>query len=183
MMAVMTSLHLALPELIESLSSAPQSPRDEGTVDLIVVRTAEDLRETPRQVDLSSSHGVEADHWSKGRYASKPEMQLSLINSTVLDLVAAGDHSRWPLAGDNLVVDLDLSHANLPAGTRMAVGSAVIEISPKAHLGCAKFSARYGSEAREFVNLGDGPDRRLRGAYATVVTDGVVTVGDTISKT
>ena len=179
----MTTLHLPLEELAAALTAIPGSPRDNGTVDLIVVRPADDLRETPGQVMLSTANGVEDDHWSKGRYASKPEMQLSLINSGVLDVVASGDRSRWALAGDNLVVDLDLSHENLPAGTRLAVGTAVIEISATAHRGCAKFSERYGIQAREFVNQGDGPERRLRGAYATVVTDGVVTVGDSISKT
>jgi MOSC domain-containing protein YiiM len=183
MMTVMTSLHLPLEELAAGLGALPPSPADHGTLDLIVVRAAEDVRETPDRVSLSSRFGVADDHWSRGRYASKPEMQLSLINTGVLDLVAAGDRSRWPLAGDNLVVDLDLSHANLPVGTRLAIGSSVIEISAKAHRGCAKFSARYESQAREFVNLGDGPDRRLRGAYATVVEDGEVTVGDLISKT
>lgn len=179
----MTSLHLSSEDLAAGLISIPKSPRDDGTVELIVVRPEDDVRETPHQVMLSSARGVEDDHWLKGRYASQPEMQLSLINSGVLDLVAGGDRSRWAQAGDNLVVDLDLSQENLPAGTRLEVGSAVIAISAKAHRACAKFSERYGTEAREFVNLGNGPELRLRGAYATIVSDGLVTVGDRISKT
>ena len=104
------------------------------------------------------------------------------MNAHVLDLIA-GTRTRWPLAGDNLVVDLDLSRESLPPGTRLAIGTAVIEISETAHRGCAKFSARFREAAREFVNRGDGPERRLRRVDATVVQDGTVSLGHVIKRT
>ena len=178
----MTIDHLDLTSLTERAKTLAASPTDGGAVEMIVVRTGDGIRETPGSIVLSPAGGVTGDHWSQGRYATMPEMQVSLINSHVLDLVAGGDRSRWPLAGDNLVVDLDLHVDNLPAGARLAVGDAVLEISEKPHRGCAKFEARYGSDARSFVNLGDGPERRLRGVYATVVKDGTVRVGDHLTK-
>ena len=83
--------------------------------------------------------------------SANPDAQLTLMNARVVALVA-GERERWPLAGDQLYVDLDLSADNLPPGTRLAVGSAVIEVTPEPHTGCAKFSARFGSEALRFVN-------------------------------
>ena len=94
----------------------------------------------------------------------------------------AGDRERWPLAGDQLYVDLDLSVDNLPAGTRLAVGEAVLEMTAEPHTGCGKFSARFGSEAIKFVNKSPGRELRLRGVNARVVTPGTVRVGDAVAK-
>ena len=95
---------------------------------------------------------------------------------------STGSRERWPLAGDQLYVDLDLSVENLPAGTRLAVGDAVVEITPEPHTGCAKFSARFGTDALKFVNKPPGRELRLRGVNARVVTPGTVRPGDAISK-
>lgn len=178
----MKTLHLDLATLSDGLARLPESPSAEGTVELLVVRTGDGVRETPESIALSPGSGVDGDHWAQGRYSTMPELQVSLINRQVLDLIAGGARDRWALAGDNLVVDFDLSIANLPAGSRVEVGGVVLEISEKPHRGCAKFEARYGPDARTFVNLGDGPDRRLRGVYTSVVSPGTVTVGDRIAK-
>jgi MOSC domain-containing protein YiiM len=94
--------------------------------------------------------------------------------------VAGADRERWSLAGDQLIVDFDLSEANCPAGTQLAIGTAVIEVTTKPHNGCAKFADRYGIEAARWIN--SRKDLRLRGICAVVVEPGEVSTGDTIHK-
>jgi MOSC domain-containing protein YiiM len=106
-------------------------------------------------------------------------MQLNLMNARAIDLIAGGK-SRWHLAGDQLFVDLDLSGTNLPPGTRLAIGSAVIEVTAVPHTGCKKFTARFGLEAMKFVNSPVGRELNLRGINAKVVTGGTIVVGDRI---
>lgn len=112
----------------------------------------------------------------------RPDIQICLANSLVLDLLSAGDRERWALAGDNLIVDLDLSRQSLSTGQQLALGSAVIEITEPAHLGCRRFAERYGAEALAWVNSAEGQRLRLRGIYAKVVVDGEVAVGDVIRR-
>lgn len=169
---------LAAEDLAHRAEGLTPSPRDRGSVDMIVVRTSEDERATPPTIALSSEHGVVGDRWDTG--SRNPETQVTLINTRVLNLVATSQRDKWPLAGDNFVVDLDLGEDNLPPGTRLHLGSATLEISTMPHRGCAKFSARYGRAALRFVNL--IPELRRRGVYATVVSDGEVSIGDTIEK-
>ena len=147
---------------------------------MIVRRPAEDERETVDVGQLDPEVGLVGDNWSQ---RGEPHLgaQLTLINSRVLDAVA-GKRDRWPLAGDQIVVDLDLSKENLPSGTRLKVGEAEVEISAVPHTGCAKFAARYGREGLRFVNVGDGRERRFRGVYATVIEGGSFSVGDKITK-
>jgi MOSC domain-containing protein YiiM len=109
-------------------------------------------------------------------------MQLTLMSARVVDLVAAGAKERWALAGDQIYVDLDISVENLPAGTRLALGAAVIEVTPEPHTGCAKFHARFGADAHRFVNAKQHRHLRLRGLNAKVVEGGTVAPGDTIRK-
>ena len=110
-----------------------------------------------------------------------PDVQICIMNSRCIDLIA-DDRSRWALAGDNLFIDLDLRPQNLPAGTRLAIGSAVLEITDTPHTGCAKFVERFGQAAVVFVNGPQGKAQRRRGVYARVVRDGKVTVGETVTK-
>lgn len=110
-----------------------------------------------------------------------PDVQICIMNSRCISLIAR-KRDNWPPAGDNLFIDLDLSPENLPAGQRLAVGSAIIEVTDVPHAGCAKFIERYGRDACVFVNTGEGKKLRLRGIYAKVVRDGVVTVADRVTK-
>jgi hypothetical protein len=174
-------------ELAAGLPLILESPAATGTVELIVRRPAENEREVLDEGVLDLELGLVGDVWLARGSRSRPDgsanplAQLTLMNARTADLVT-GSRERWPLAGDQLYVDLDLSIENLPAGTRLAVGEAVVEITEEPHTGCAKFSARFGSDALKFVNKSPGRELRLRGDNACVVTPGAVRSGDTISK-
>ncbi|HUY73016.1 MAG TPA: MOSC domain-containing protein [Candidatus Dormibacteraeota bacterium] len=176
-----------LTRLEAALDHIRRAPADNGTVELIVRRPAEDQREVLEEAWLDLQDGLEGDTW-RARGSSRtpdgapdPEAQLTLMNARSTAAVA-GDRERWPLAGDQLYVDFDLSIANLPAGSRVQLGSAVIEFSEAPHTGCAKFSARFGNDAQRFVNTPTGRELRLRGANCRVVVAGRVRRGDPIRK-
>ena len=173
--------HRSLDDLNHAYSKLEAPPTEIGAVEMLVVRTNDGERAEVESATLSSAEGVSGDHWSRGGYADRPDIQVTLINSGVLDIIA-GDRDRWALAGDNLVVDWDIGESNLPAGTRFEVGTAILEISEEPHTGCAKFSKRYGPDALRFVNLGQGPAMRFRGVYASVIRDGEVKTGDKVKK-
>jgi MOSC domain-containing protein YiiM len=163
-----------------------ESPAREGTVELVVRRPAEGEREVLEEGLLDAEHGLAGDDWlARGhrRKGGPPPLgtQLTLMNARVIALIA-GDRERWPLAGDQLYVDLDLSVDNLPPGAQLEVGTAVVEVSDVPHTGCAKFTERFGSAAIRFVNGQSGRAIRLRGLNARVVENGVVKPGDTIRK-
>ena len=176
-----------MDELGAGLDEIRRSPAEEGTVELIVRRPAENEREVLEEGTLDLAEGLVGDMWRVRGSRSTPDgspnplAQLTLQNARLAALVA-GERERWPLAGDQLYVDLDLGVDNLPPGTRLAVGSAVIEITAPPHTGCAKFSARFGSDALRFVNSQAGRELRLRGVNARVVEGGVVRPGDAVRK-
>jgi len=179
--------HLTAVELTAGLPEVRRSPTDNGPVVMIVVRPDRDLRELPHAIEVSPESGLAGDRWVRhctrklpdGRL--NPDTQLTLMNSRAAALIA-GPEERWPLAGDNLIVDLDLSVANLPTGQRLRVGGAVLEITAQPHLGCTKFNARFGADALALVNSPAGKELRLRGVNAMVVTAGWVRTGDRISR-
>jgi hypothetical protein len=179
--------HRTTPELEAALAEVRQAPADDGTVDLIVRRPATGEREILDEGALDLAEGLVGDNWRQrgSRHtpdgAAEPDRQLNVINARLSRLVAV-DPERRALAGDQLHLDLDLSVANLPPGTRLAVGSAVIEVTEPPHLGCAKFVERFGREAMRFVNSPIGRELRLRGMNARVVVAGTVRPGDTVTK-
>jgi hypothetical protein len=179
--------HLSWDELAAGLPEIHESPRDEGALQLIVRRPAVEQREILTEGQLERAVGLVGDSWSR-RASSRtpdgsphPDMQLNIMNARVIALLAQRKE-RWPLAGDQLYIDLDLSADNLPAGTRLALGSAVIEVTSQPHTGCAKFTEHFGPEATRFVNSTDGKALRLRGINAKVVQPGTIRVGDLARK-
>jgi hypothetical protein len=132
---------------------------------------------------LDTAQGLVGDDWlARAGESPDPATQLTLMSSRVIGLITDGDRERWPLAGDQLYVDLDLSPENLPPGTRLAAGTAIVEVTDVPHTGCAKFTARFGPAAIRFVNSPPGRELRLRGMYVRVVEPGIVRPGDAISK-
>jgi hypothetical protein len=182
-----TVKHLDTVALQAGLGHVRESPPDHGTVEMIVRRPAVDEREVLAAGTLDVDTGLGGDTWPVRGSSRTPDgsahpgMQLTVMNVRAALLVAQHPDRRQ-LAGDQLYVDLDLSPANLPAGTRLAVGSAVIEVSGEPHLGCAKFAARFGQEALRFVNSRTGRGLRLRGLNARIVASGTVRPGDRVSK-
>jgi len=179
--------HLTLAEMEAGLEIIRQSPQNEGLLQLIVRRPKTDEREVLAEAQLDPAEGLIGDSW-KARGSSRtpdgsanPEMQLNLMNARVIALLAA-EKERWALAGDQLFVDLDLSESNVPPGTRLTLGSAVIEITASPHLGCKKFSNRFGPDAVKFVNSPEGKELHLRGLNAKVVQPGTIRAGDVVKK-
>ncbi len=175
--------HFGTAELEAGLDHVRAAPADTGRVELVVRRPAEGERELLDAGELDLEGGLAGDRWSLGKRGrpANADTQLTLMSARAADLVA-GTRERWPLAGDQLYVDIDLSEANLPSGTRLAVGAAVVEITPPPHTGCKKFVERFGKEAMLFVNSPEGRALRLRGVNARVVTAGAVRPGDEIRK-
>jgi MOSC domain-containing protein YiiM len=168
------------------LDDVRAAPAEEGRVELIVLRPEVDARELVEEATLDPDGGLVGDNWhvkpSLKTGAPNPEAQLTVMNARVTALVAGEDRERWALAGDQLYVDLDLSYRNLPPGTRLQVGEAVIEVTEEPHRGCGKFSSRFGVEALKFVNSAVGRELNMRGINTKIVTGGVVRTGDSVTK-
>lgn len=175
--AVRTDLDARLPDL-------RALPTDEGTLELIVARPHEGERQTLDTAELTIEDGLVGDRWIAGlRADGLPDRhnQLTIASTRLLGLIA--ERERWPLAGDNLLVDMGLDEESLPAGARLAIGdTVVVEISDEPHTGCAKFSARFGSDALRFINSPEGRTLRLRGVNARVVVPGTVSTGDAVRR-
>ena len=169
-----SSLHRSLAELVAGLQALPAPPRDSGRLMLIVCRPAPGVHEALDRARLTPEEGVPGDEWNR-RPPLNPDAQLTVIRRDVAELICHGQPLTLP--GDNLLVDLDISAANLPVGARLRVGAAVVEMSPKPHNGCLKFQARFGHDAFRFVQAPATRDQNLRGIYWRVIEPGEVTVG------
>ena len=174
-------------ELEAGLEVVRAAPKDAGVLEMIVRRPVTGARELPQEAQLDPHEGLVGDNW-KMRQSPRTsdgsphiDMQLNIIGARAIDLVAR-DKERWQLAGDQLVIDLDLSKDNLPPGTKLAIGSAVIVVTSQPHTGCHKFSARFGPDAMAFVNSEVGRQLQLRGICAKVSQAGTIRVGDVVKK-
>lgn len=157
----------------------PPAPTDNGRVELIVARLGDGKHATLDRATVDAADGLEGDRWRDGK--RNPDTPISLMSAHVVRTIAP-DHQLVPDAGDNLLVDLDLSAAALPVGARLRIGETVLEITPEPHTGCKKFHARFGSAALRWVNHRDHRDEHLRGRYARVVQGGTITRGDVITR-
>ncbi len=184
---MVTVKQLALEELEAGLQYIGESPKSEGVVELIVRRPQTLEREILEVGELDFAEGLVGDNWkargskSTPDGSAHPEMQLTLMNSRIIQLISQ-DRDRWHLAGDQLFVDMDLSQENLPAGARIAMGSAIIEVTPVPHTGCKKFIERFGVDAMMFVNSPKGKRLNLRGVNTKVIRSGSVRTGERAIK-
>jgi MOSC domain-containing protein YiiM len=181
---VSTSLHVPRESLDPQLPALRALSSEQGTLRHIVVRPREGERELPDRGELTIEDGLVGDRWRpKLDDNGEPfrQTQLTIASTHLLGLIAEPD--RWPLSGDNLLVDMGLDADSLPAGSRLAIGDTVIvQISEVPHTGCAKFSARFGSDALKFINSPDGRQLRLRGVNAHVIVPGTVSTGDAVRR-
>jgi MOSC domain-containing protein YiiM len=179
--------HRSLTDLQHGLEDIKNSPSDNGMLYMIVVRPTKRDRNVPWFSKLAPEFGLEGDHWSQGSWKTLPDgspdpsVQVTIMNSRCLDLIATAKE-RWPLAGDNLIVDMDISISNLKAGQKVSIGSAILEISDVPHTGCMKFRDRFGVEALKFVSTKEARELRLRGMFARVIKAGEIRIGDRMKK-
>jgi MOSC domain-containing protein YiiM len=172
-------LHRTLMELEAGVEEICRSPKNEGRIEMIVRRPIKGLREILKEGELTVGDGLAGDCWKN--HSPHPETQINVMNARTIALVA-GERERWALAGDQLYIDLDLSETNLPPGTQLELGSALIEITAVPHTGCGKFASRFGVDAAKFVNSARGKDLHLRGINARVIRPGVIRTGDIARK-
>jgi hypothetical protein len=181
------SQYLSEADLLAGLEAIRNSPKDQGLLELIVIRPKDLERVVLPECELSARLGAHGDMWADGCWRTlpdgspHPDVQITLMNSRCIALLAQ-EKSRWPLAGDQLYVDLDLSGNNLPVGQRLAIGTAILEITDTPHTGCGLFAERFGPAAASFVNSPLGKPLHLRGIYAKVIQDGLVKTGDSVTK-
>ena len=182
-----TLTHLSLTELETGLEHIRQSPKDNGILELIVRRPGVDEREIVNEADLNLEVGLVGDTWKMRGSKATPDgsanlnAQITLANVRAIALMAQTEE-RWPLAGDQLYVDFSLSEDNVPPGTHLAIGTAILEVSAVPHTGCAKFSQRFGVDALKFVNSPEGKQLHLRGINTMVIRAGIIRVGDVVKK-
>lgn len=180
-------IQFTLEHLQTQLNHIQESPKDTGSVLLIVRRPATEERELISQGRLIPTSGLEGDNWRERGSTSmpdgsaNPEAEITLMNVRVIQALTP-DETRWALAGDQFFVDFDLSEENIPAGTRLAIGSAIVEVSSLPHNGCKKFSARFGVDALKFISMAENKPLRMRGINAKIIQAGEVKQGDLIRK-
>ena len=179
--------YLSMSQLEAGMDDIRSAPKDRGTLKMIVQRPREDERVVVDQGELSLSEGLVGDNWKTRGNKHTPDgsaslyAQITIMNARCTALLAQSEE-RWGLAGDQLYVDFDLSDENIPPGTRIAIGSAILEVSAEPHTGCKKFSARFGVDAMKFVNSPEGKRLHLRGINAKVIRGGIIHVGDVVKK-
>ncbi|HEX6268658.1 MAG TPA: hypothetical protein VFZ43_00350 [Anaerolineales bacterium] len=183
----MEARHLTTTELEAGIGEIRQSPKDHGVLKMIVRRPRDDQREVIERGELDPLQGLIGDNWkARGSKhtadgSANLNAQITVMNARTIALVAQ-DQERWGLAGDQLYIDMDLSADNLPPGTHLAIGTAIIEVSAQPHTGCWKFSSRFGADAMKFVNSPEGKQLHLRGINARVIQAGITRVGDIVRK-
>ncbi|HCL31197.1 MAG TPA: MOSC domain-containing protein [Candidatus Latescibacteria bacterium] len=179
--------HFSTDELNAGVDQVRQSPADSGRLEMISRRPEIGERVLLEEAELDTAEGLAGDNWSTRGARSdppreaNPEAQLTLMNARSAEAVS-GSRERWSLAGDQLYVDLDIGETNLPAGSRVAIGSAIVEVTAEPHPGCKKFVERFGLDAMNWVNSPEGKQMRLRGVNTKVVQAGTIHVGDSITK-
>jgi hypothetical protein len=180
-------IHKNLQTLIDGSEYIKEAPSNQGVLQLIVARPAEDQRKELEQATLDIDQGLVGDNWrnrSSSRTAdgsAHPDMQITLMNSRVIELICQ-QKSDWQMAGDQLYADIDVSQENMPPGTKLAIGESELEVTDQPHTGCKKFSTRFGIDALKFISDKEGKSRQMRGIYLKVIKNGVIKTGDLVTK-
>lgn len=177
----------SLNSLNDSFSDILDSPITNGTIELIVCRPKTNARKILTEAELTIEEGLVGDCWKNKRNFMRKdglpdvEVQLTLMNSRCINAIA-GSKEFWPLAGDQLFVDLNLCKTVLQPKQQLKINDAIIEITDVPHLGCSKFSKRFGSDALKFVNSKNGKLHNLRGVNAKIIQPGVIKTGAIIER-
>lgn len=177
----------SIEELDAGLEAIRSSPSHRGTLALIVRRPDRNVREKVAEAQLTLEDGLVGDGWKHRGSSQTPDgsarldTQITIMNVRAIAQISP-DSERWPLAGDQLFVDLDLSTEHLPTGSRLAIGDALLEITAEPHNGCRKFAERFGLDALRWVNAPSTRHLNLRGLHATILRPGTIRVGDTITR-
>ena len=172
-------------QLEDGLDHIRDAPVGQGRLEMIVRRPALGEREVLEVGELDTVCGLVGDTWAQrssrrtGDGSAHPDRQVTLVNARAVALIA-GSRANWPLAGDQLYVDLHLGTEELPPGTQLRIGDAVVEVTDQPHTGCAKFTRRFGLDAMRFVNSDAGRRLNLRGINARVVVPGTISTGDAV---
>lgn len=176
----MATLMAALPHVLAA-------PKDAAPVQQLCLRPARGQRSFPQSVRLTRAEGVPGERWLTEPWlrlpdnSPDPDIQVSILPARVLDLVwQHGDAAPHP--GDTMVADMDMSVANLPPGTLLQAGTAVLRVSHQFNDACVKWKARYGTDAKDWITAPGHPDLRLRGILCAVVQDGDVRLGDALKR-
>jgi MOSC domain-containing protein YiiM len=171
------SRFLPFVELERRLDLISPTPTEAGHVAFVMVRGDGGRRELPSRIQLSRDGGVVGDAWSR-KAQPDPQMQIAVMQARVAELIANGQ----PLAlfGDCLHLDLDLSQSNLPPGSQVRIGGAILLVTPAPHNGCRKFQARFGPDALRLVAGKTLRHRNLRGIYMRVMEPGEVALNDPV---
>jgi hypothetical protein len=176
-----------MPGLMAALPFVMAAPADNAPVRQLCFRPDRHARSFPDQLALTRAAGIPGDRWLAEPWlrlpdgAPDPDIQVSILPARVLDLIwKPGDTAPHP--GDPIIADMDLSLANLPPGTLVQAGSAVLRVSALFNDGCVKWKARYGADAKDWITAPGHPALRLRGILCAVVQDGAVRIGDRLQK-
>ncbi len=180
-------MHPTLEQLELSLETIAASPSKQGTVELIISRPETGKRVVHTIGNFSKTGGLEGDNWANDCWKTLPDgksdpiVQIAITNTRLLAAICP-DKSRWPLAGDQIYTELNLSKTNLPVGTRLSAGTVILEITQEPHLGCSQYAEHFGKDSLKFTLTPRGRELNLRGIYAKVIKSGSINTGDRISK-
>ncbi len=175
--------HQTAEQLEAGMAGVLDTPTDEGQVRLVVRRPGRGEREILDEGQLDTEQGLIGDDWinrpGMNRDTPSPYAQVTVMNARVAELVSGeSEPATWAQCGDQLYIDLDISEANMPAGTRLAVGEAILEVQPEPHTGCVQFRGWWGADALRHISTKEGQALRMRGANTRVVRSGAVRPGD-----
>ena len=174
-------------QLEAGMAGVLDAPSAEGPVRLVVRRPGRGQREILAEGQLDTELGLVGDDWinrpGMNRDTPSPYAQVTVMNARVAELISGDpDPASWAQCGDQLYVDLDISEANMPPGTRIGVGAAVLEVQSEPHTGCVQFRSWWGGDALRHISTEQGQALRMRGVNTRVVQSGIVRPGDRARK-